>query len=344
MKEEEYRFKLSSKRGKYTCPDCGYKGKFSRYYDTEGDYTFPDYVGRCDRENSCAYHYPPKQFFKDNPEECNVAFGMYLECKNMYSADNHCNSDKELQELEKFYTDYEFLYDEIRQRVSFDCFDKKFMTATMKKYEINSFIKALHLIFNDKQIKNIINRYNLGTTKNGGVVFWQIDTSEKVRYGKVMYFKDDLHRDKSKQPIGVHYLIGRRDIKYRQCFFGEHLLKLSENKDKEIAIVESEKTACICSEVYTDYVWLATGGSNGIKWRNKNVWDAVQGRKVILCPDVDKHKDWSEKAKLFQSFGINVLVYEELAKKYPGTQNDIADIVIEELKQKNQNVSVDNCK
>lgn len=43
-----------------------------------------------------------------------------------------------------------------------------------------------------------------------------------------------------------------------QCLFGEHLLKKYPNKT--VALVESEKTAIICSALMPDYIWLATGG------------------------------------------------------------------------------------
>ena len=65
----EYRFVLQKyKRGnKTTCPNCGKKRCFVRYIDTEGKIHFPDYVGRCDHEHSCQYHYKPSEYFRDYP-------------------------------------------------------------------------------------------------------------------------------------------------------------------------------------------------------------------------------------------------------------------------------------
>ena len=65
----EYRFTLQKyKRGsKLTCPKCGRKQCFVKYVDAEGQIAFPDYVGRCDHEHSCQYHYKPSDYFKDNP-------------------------------------------------------------------------------------------------------------------------------------------------------------------------------------------------------------------------------------------------------------------------------------
>jgi uncharacterized protein (DUF983 family) len=44
----EYRFTLQKyKRGsKLSCPQCGKKQCFIRYVDTQGEVSFPDYVGR----------------------------------------------------------------------------------------------------------------------------------------------------------------------------------------------------------------------------------------------------------------------------------------------------------
>jgi len=192
----------------------------------------------------------------------------------------------------------------------------------------NLFVNAMRKKFDENQIKNIINLYHLGTARSGAVVFWQVDTLGRVRYGKAMHYKPDLHRDKSKHPVGVHSLMGKYDFHHRQCFFGEHLLCLPENKNKPVCIVESEKTACICSEVIPECVWLATGGKNGVKWTEKYVWTYLTGRNVILFPDMDAHDNWTEKLSVFRSFGMHVKVSEILKKYASEPQQDIADLII----------------
>ena len=66
----EYRFHLQKYKygSKLSCPNCGKKRCFVKYVDAEGEITFPDNVGKCDHENSCGYHYTPKEYFKDNPD------------------------------------------------------------------------------------------------------------------------------------------------------------------------------------------------------------------------------------------------------------------------------------
>ena len=66
----DYRFKLQkyTPGSKITCPKCHRKRCATRYIDTLGEITFPAEVCICDHANSCGYHYPPKEYFRDNPE------------------------------------------------------------------------------------------------------------------------------------------------------------------------------------------------------------------------------------------------------------------------------------
>ena len=66
---------------------------------------------------------------------------------------------------------------------------------------------------------------------------------------------------------------------------------LTEFPDKPVAIVESEKTAAILSEFSTKYVWLASGGSQGLKNAEKN--KALAGREVLLIPDHGQYWNWA---------------------------------------------------
>ncbi len=58
---EKYRTSAS----RHTCPECGKRREFTRYVDTSGEVEFPAYVGKCNREMNCGYHYTPRQYFKD---------------------------------------------------------------------------------------------------------------------------------------------------------------------------------------------------------------------------------------------------------------------------------------
>ena len=55
-------------RSRFTCPNCGKPHCFVRYVDENGD-MLHESVGRCNHESSCGYHYTPKQFFADHPDQ-----------------------------------------------------------------------------------------------------------------------------------------------------------------------------------------------------------------------------------------------------------------------------------
>jgi hypothetical protein len=52
-------------------------------------------------------------------------------------------------------------------------------------------------------LKRLMEDYRLGATRDGAVIFWQIDRENKVRTGKVMqYNPEDGHRVKGRTDIG----------------------------------------------------------------------------------------------------------------------------------------------
>lgn len=67
---EIYRFRLQKyvPNNKVNCPGCGRRRCATKYIDTLGEIIFPDEICLCDHANSCGYHYPPKEYFHDNPE------------------------------------------------------------------------------------------------------------------------------------------------------------------------------------------------------------------------------------------------------------------------------------
>ena len=198
-------------------------------------------------------------------------------------------------------------------------------------------------------------RYRLGASKNGGVIFWQIDNEERIHDGKVVYYNPDCHRSKQKElhPTWVSTLLKRRmdslpNDHTSHCLFGLHLIKdqagplrvpayqneratggavkplpwrgqrglgfrskpslgqgglgscdpAGEPCITTICIVEAEKTAVILSELYPDYLWLASGGLGELQ---PYKFRPLRGRKVVLFPDTDSDghtfKRWSDMAQ-----------------------------------------------
>lgn len=141
----EYRFTLQKyKRGsKLTCPKCGRKQCFVKYVDTEGQIVFPDYVGRCDHEHSCQYHYKPSDYFKDNP--------VVLEERKSWKSQTKIVHPKP--------TDY---------------IDRDIMRRSLANYGRNPLFIFLSGVFGEKETSRLFQLYCVGTSKKwgGSTVFW----------------------------------------------------------------------------------------------------------------------------------------------------------------------------
>ena len=127
-----------------------------------------------------------------------------------------------------------------------------------------------------------------------------------------------------------------QDWTLTQCLFGEHLLSASANHDKVVAVVESEKTAVVCAIQYPDCVWLATGGKSQLAIDKMKV---LAGRTVILFPDVDGYREWTERTKVF-SFCRSVTVSDFLERNATeedrAAKVDIADLILHQWKEDKQ--------
>lgn len=154
-------------------------------------------------------------------------------------------------------------------------------------------------------------------------VFWQIAKDGSVRAGKSIPYMTDGHRDKSDAfPANwLHKANAWRDMyggeELQQCYFGEHLLN---GNDKPVVIVESEKTAAIMSEYSKGWIWLASGGAQGLKNEDKN--KALAGREVWLMPDNGMYWNWAAIAHANGWY-----IFDTLEKAYIFEGCDILDML-----------------
>lgn len=172
---------------------------------------------------------------------------------------------------------------------------------------------------------DIWQRYRIG--KDGSrTVFWQIAKDGTIRAGKSIPYKADGHRDKTdKYPANWLHKCPQWDMfhegtELQQCYFGEHLLNAMPNAP--VVIVESEKTAAVMSEISRSWIWLASGGSQGLKSEEKN--EALRGREVTLLPDNGMFWKWSEIAH------ANGWHIEDYCERFPVFEGcDVLDLLTE---------------
>ena len=87
----------------------------------------------------------------------------------------------------------------------------------------------------EEQMQRAAQRYRLGASRDGGVIFWQIDEFDQLRDGKIMHYRPDCHRDHDRKPTWTAYLLRKhgqlpKDWNTDHCLFGLHLLSLPERQ------------------------------------------------------------------------------------------------------------------
>ena len=225
----EYRFHLQKYRpgSKTTCPNCGKSRCFVRYIDEQGSISFPGNVGKCDHENSCGYHYTPKEYFKDNPDVLEMDEG---NGKSLLSAP-YKTADKTPSCIVPSYI------------------PSSYVLRSLSHYSINPLYQYFCHVFGEDETDRLFGMYRIGTSLKwgGSAIFWQIDINGQTRTGKVMYYNAETgHRVKEPQAFvsWAHSELKLQDFHLKQCLYAEHLLK---NSSSPVMLVESEKTAVVMS-------------------------------------------------------------------------------------------------
>ena len=188
-------------------------------------------------------------------------------------------------------------------------------------------------------LTRLLEECRLGATRDGAVIFWQIDRNDKVRTGKVMqYNPEDGHRIKGELTSAVnwiHSILKKQQVlpeewQLSQCLFGEHLLK--SNPDKVVVLVESEKSAVIGSAIFPGYVWLAAGGKSQMREEKLR---ALTGRTVLLFPDADGYAEWKQRAgsMTFCRAIVSDIIERNVTPKQRADHIDIADWIIYQIQE-----------
>jgi hypothetical protein len=169
--------------------------------------------------------------------------------------------------------------------------------------------------FDDITIKHLIEKYCIANSNKykGWVLFPYIDINGKIRDIKAMDYNLTTGKriaTKNGDSQNRCHFIGKEilnnpEANTDRCFYGEQLLK---GNNKLVRIFESEATATYAAPFFPESVCIATGGNNGCKWTEKGKCSVLQGRIVILYPDIDAHDNWEQKALILKGYGITVEV------------------------------------
>jgi hypothetical protein len=287
---------------RYICPQCQKKKQFTLYIDQQTGQPLADNVGLCNRAVNCGYHYTPKQFFQDKKEF------------NTDTKPNTTQGTPRIIEPQK---------QKPISLISFDLLEK-----TLKAYDQNHFAQFLIKRLGNKIAEDVAGLYYLGTSKHwkGATVFWQIDIEGRVRTGKIMLYNPNTGK-RIKEPYPhinwIHKVLKYKDYNLNQCLFGEHLLSIYPQK--QIAIVESEKTAMLCAGHLPEINWLASGNLNNLSAKRLQ---CLKGKKVTLYPDAGAFKIWKDKAEQLKdiaSFTVSDLIETRATPEQLKEGYDMAD-------------------
>lgn len=302
-------FKISPTRNVYTCFACGESGNAIDFLMKHEGLSYADAIRWLGKKYSIDVDEEQKKFVAVKPSTPKTL---------------------EIQKTRQLYT-----------------IPAEYVQRSLDRRLRSSFQAALCRMYTDaKHIHDVCTMYQLGHTVDGGVIFWQIDEQGRVRSGKIMHYLSNGHRDKSKDggtTTWIHSKLKQQgklpaDWQLTQCLFGAHLLTQKGNEHKTVMLVESEKTAVICSLVNPDYVWVSCGGFGqeqaGVKY------EALKGRKVIMYPDAHPeglyYAKWCEIADNWRKKGINVTVSDILERKATDEEKaakiDIADWIEKDLR------------
>jgi hypothetical protein len=302
-----FRYVLEPYKGmntRFRCPACQKKEKtFTLYIDTETGLHIANDVGKCSRETNCGYHYTPKQYFTDN------------------------NIQSEFKKVTN--KNYATLQKKVIKNTSY--IDYSLFEASLDNYENNTFIEYLVSLFGIETTIELINKYLIGTSKywDGATIFWQIDTENNIRTGKIMLYNPATGK-RVKQPFNhiqwVHSITSKNDFSLQQCLFGEHL---TTQNSKPIAIVESEKTAIIASVYLPQFNWLATGSLSNLNFEKLKKFE---NHPITLFPDLNGFEKWSKKAQEMSHL-LKISVSELLERQTTEVEKkegyDIADYLVQ---------------
>lgn len=309
--------KYSGRNTRHKCPKCGREHCFALYVD-ENNNPLDKSVGRCDHQESCGYHYKPKQFFADNTDKFKKD-----DWHSFRPIIQRPTAPKPLCTIP-----FEYVQRSCSPRNTFI----EFLCSIIDRFQLES-----------PNIERVMQDYCIGSTKDGRAIFWQIDAHKRVRTGKIIAYNANTgHRNKSVPPDWVHSRLKRdnklpKDWELTQCLFGEHLLTIYP--DKTVALVEAEKTAIICSALYPKYLWLSVGsvqnfsaaqGSKGLEMIR-----VLKGHKVVVYPDADGYDKWQEAAKNLKFFKcvVSDIIEKNATPEDLENKIDIADWLIRQLQK-----------
>lgn len=291
---------------KAKCPSCGHR-RLSRYYDRKTGELMDEEFGRCERVNNCGHDHDPNRVLTGTPT-------------------GEPYKPRPLPPPVERPMDY---------RIPLAAFD-----GTFRDHSGNLLMAFLRERFGQEDADRVLSEYCVGTYTgrqqhmHGSAFFWLINADGEVVTGHAIKYGANGKRDKTQTAdnLWAHYAATGKtaaELGVPEVWFGEHLLGL--HPDRPIGVVESEKTAIICSIVYPGMLWLATGGESKLTRKKMRL---LRGRDVVLYPDAGvAYRKWVELAEDLSAYFLTEgsLSVSPIVERLTGPEDegaDIADLIL----------------
>jgi hypothetical protein len=287
-------YKYSQKRNyKLITPCCNRNNKDGKFVNYK---KLPDIYGYC---HSCGKTNLPPTIYRD---ENNKEY-LWNTIQNKYES------------LESQFQNYSNYFEKSEQKIAkkINYIPESTIWRFFTVKPENNLLKYLYKTFDEEKVKDAKETYAIGTNKDGGTVFWYINSDFKVQKAKISYYDENGKRTNQ---FKVPY---KNEDGYYACLFGEHLIYDDLKGLKTIILVESEKTAIIGYIHFPEYIWLAYGGINGL---TENKLNPLIGHTVLIIPDMSETavNIIYDKIPSLLSMGINAKIWDMTEGK---TDNDL---------------------
>lgn len=339
-----YRYILQPYTGpasRYTCPACERRRELARYVDTDTGELLPDEYGKCNRSDNCGYHFSP---YHAGP-------GGQTYAEQVREAERPAWEPAARPWASR---PAPVLAPRPAAPAPVVSIPAEVMVATLGHYGHNTLARLLQGHFGAGVAAELLARFAVGTSAHwpGACVFWLIDEQGRVRGGQVVLYDETGHTVKqpSRCTTWAHTALSARARRLAQpapawltaysaaevpkcpCLFGLPQL-LSAPAAAPVALVESAKTAVLCTPYLPGYVWLATMGKS---YLTAERLAPVKHRHLVLFPDAGATADWQRRADELSAQGFTVHVSDWLETQATAEQQaagiDLADLLLSEWK------------
>ena len=180
-----------------------------------------------------------------------------------------------------------------------------------------------------------LQKWNIGADRAGNTIFFYVDENDRICTAKRIRYKDDLHRDKSVNPMYVYPKSKGYDT---DIIYGQHQFK---DKVAPIILVESEKSAVVAEYAMPNRIWLATGGTNGLsRPKIERLREIVRPQTMITIffdSDEPGRKKAETTREALSAYFPKVQILDKFKDRTDGY--DIGDAFIDEFFDTNQQIN-----